>query len=455
MIMSVEPEKETVADAKRKALKKLSDDRVKHWPNTLQATRDKKESFKVDRLAMVRSSRAPPRRARARACFPPVPPPPRGEIARAAGERTRTHARARAPSLARAQEEKERQEIDRKEAQLQKEMRISAIKRANTILYEQTDKMKNLRSQQMYCDVLADRAEQAEEKRLMKTWDAERERAHHEQMLAQITESEARERAEVEARAAKNREIAEMQQLQLGEYRQLYVRRLQQEKEEAEELLKKAEEDVLEDHERAAERSLKARMQCEEMTLANSHLKGLRSELQQAEAREEAKRKEDLRKQEALNNARMTLEKNRFETRQAIRQRMIDRACEDLARIKNTEEVRLEKQAREKREQEDALEALRAERAARQAAAIDRSRQMQLQLKAEKRRAEREQTAAMVTHWKAKNEAIEKEEAEETARAASRTSRSARRRRRRCTRCARARRARRPRGSRPTSRRSR
>merc|ERR1719164_242143 len=254
-----------------------------------------------------------------------------------------------------AMEEKERQEIDRKEAQLQKEMRISAIKRANTILYEQTDKMKNLRSQQMYCDVLADRAEQAEEKRLMKTWDAERERAHHEQMLAQITESEARERAE-----------------------------------------------------------LKARMQCEEMTLANSHLKGLRSELQQAEAREEANRKEDLRKQEALNNARMTLEKNRFETRQAIRQRMIDRACEDLARIKNTEEVRLEKQAREKREQEDALEALRAERAARQGAAIDRSRQMQLQLKAEKRRAEREQTAAMVTHWKAKNEAIEKEEAEET-----------------------------------------
>ena len=108
-------------------------------------------------------------------------------------------------------------------------MRISSIKRANTILYEQTDKMKNLRSQQMYCDVLADRAEQAEEKRLMKTWDAERERAHHEQMLAQITESEARERAEVEARAAKNREIAEMQQLQVGEYRQLYVRRLQQE----------------------------------------------------------------------------------------------------------------------------------------------------------------------------------------------------------------------------------
>ena len=66
MIMSVEPEKETVADAKRNALKKLSDDRVKHWPNTLQATRDKKESFKVDRLAMVRSSRSPPPAPRAR-----------------------------------------------------------------------------------------------------------------------------------------------------------------------------------------------------------------------------------------------------------------------------------------------------------------------------------------------------------------------------------------------------
>merc|ERR1719164_335336 len=90
-----------------------------------------------------------------------------------------------------AMEEKERQEIDRKEAQLQKEMRISSIKRANTILYEQTDKMKNLRSQQMYSDVLADRSERAG--------------VHHEQMLRQIAESEAREKAEVEARGAKNR----------------------------------------------------------------------------------------------------------------------------------------------------------------------------------------------------------------------------------------------------------
>jgi len=362
MYESVQPEKETVAESRRKGLKQLSDDRVKNWPNTLEATRMKKESFKADRMAV---------------------------------------------------EEKERQEVDRKEAQLQKEMRIAAIKRANTILYEQTDKMKNLRSQQMYSDVLADRSEQAEEKRLMKTWETEREVVHHAQMLSQISESEAREKAEVHARSSKNREIAEMQQAQLHEYRELYIRRLKQEKEEGELLLKKAEEDLLEDQERAAERSLKARMQCEEMQLANAHLRSLRAELAKAEEIEEAKRKSDLQKKEALGGARLKLERDRFEARQATRQKMIDKACEELARIKNTEETRLEKQANEVRDKEDALEQLRSERARRQAEAIDRSRQMQLQLKAEKRRAEKEQTASMVEHWQAKNADIEREESEE------------------------------------------
>ncbi len=48
-----------------------------------------------------------------------------------------------------AVEELRRQKIDREEAELQKRLRIESIRRANTILYEQTDKMKNLRSQQM------------------------------------------------------------------------------------------------------------------------------------------------------------------------------------------------------------------------------------------------------------------------------------------------------------------
>ena len=99
----------TNSEARRQQLKKLSDERVSHWPNTLQATRAKKENWKMEKMAV---------------------------------------------------EELSRQKIDREEAELQKRLRIESIRRANTILYEQTDKMKNLRSQQMYSDVLADRTEQ-------------------------------------------------------------------------------------------------------------------------------------------------------------------------------------------------------------------------------------------------------------------------------------------------------
>jgi hypothetical protein len=56
---SVQPTQLTYAESKRKALKSLSDDRVKHWPNTLEASRKKKESFKQDRAAVVRLATAP------------------------------------------------------------------------------------------------------------------------------------------------------------------------------------------------------------------------------------------------------------------------------------------------------------------------------------------------------------------------------------------------------------
>ena len=91
----------------------MSDARQSKWPNTLEAQRRQKENWKIEKLD---------------------------------------------------REEQERQQIDREEAELQKRLRIEAIKRANTILYEQTDKMKGLRSAQMFTDVIADREEQVAER---------------------------------------------------------------------------------------------------------------------------------------------------------------------------------------------------------------------------------------------------------------------------------------------------
>ena len=106
---SVGPEDATTPGAlkaaKRNELKRLSNDRLKHWPNTLEAMRKKKESFIRDK---------------------------------------------------RDKEENARREVDRQEAEIRKQARMETIKRANSMLYDQTDKMKMLKSQLAYADAVGE-----------------------------------------------------------------------------------------------------------------------------------------------------------------------------------------------------------------------------------------------------------------------------------------------------------
>ncbi len=55
---SVLPSQETFDyEEKRRNLKKLSNDRMKHWPNTLEATRLRKESFLKEKEQMEEDKR--------------------------------------------------------------------------------------------------------------------------------------------------------------------------------------------------------------------------------------------------------------------------------------------------------------------------------------------------------------------------------------------------------------
>eukprot|EP01031_Cornospumella_fuschlensis_P033866 gene33866-40975_t len=152
---SVRPAEEQPWNAtleKKKRLKALSDEKVKNWPNTLEALRKKKESFLKDRAAL---------------------------------------------------EELKRQE----EAEMRREARLEAIRRANDLLYDQTDKMKLLKSQKLYADVVYDRVGQIEVKKKVKELDKEIEAKFHEETLRQVAEGEAKERAKI---AAQQRVIEEV-----------------------------------------------------------------------------------------------------------------------------------------------------------------------------------------------------------------------------------------------------
>merc|ERR1711988_235705 len=109
----------------RLELQKTSQSRVKQWPNTLEAERKRKEARRQEKLD---------------------------------------------------REEEERKKIDREEAAIAGEKRRMAIERANKMLYDDSDKVKQFHSNLLFSDVLKEREAQIEISRQKKKNERRREK---------------------------------------------------------------------------------------------------------------------------------------------------------------------------------------------------------------------------------------------------------------------------------------
>jgi len=310
-----------------------------------------------------------------------------------------------------AKEEAERVVIDREEAELKRSKRIEAIKRANYILYEQTDKMKGLRSAQLYTDVLEDRKEQLVEKAIKAKWTDDVGGDYYEEMMRQTAEAEAKEVLKDKAREAAIQKNAALQKEQLHDLRERYMAQLRQEKKEGELVIAKSKQEVIEDAEKAAEKSLGARLASEEMTLANQRLKKLQLENSLVEAKEDEKRLADLKKKEQMAIARRDLEAKRFMDKQATRQQMIDKACEVLAQQEQRNNFVAEKQAAEARAKEDSDLASREAKRQWQKNAIEQSRKEVVERKAKLAAQEAEEENDRLARFAKKVEDMDRAEA--------------------------------------------
>ena len=140
---------------------------------------------------------------------------------------------------------------------------------------------------------------------------------------------------------------------------------------------------------------------------ADKGLKKLKLEQQLVEQKEEERRQGDLKRKEYLVVERQRMEKARFDQRQATKQRLIDKASEELRNRINTEDKRLEDQVEAMRKKEDDLEELKQRNIMQQKAAIDISRQQQLEARLRIKEREEQEIRDMVATWKAKNIEIE------------------------------------------------
>ncbi|CAM9464267.1 unnamed protein product [Ectocarpus sp. 6 AP-2014] len=355
---------ETDADARRRHLKVLSDERVSHWPNTLEAQRQNKENWKKQQEDLV---------------------------------------------------EAKRRDVDKEEALLQRQMRAETIKRANDKLYEQTGKMKLLRSNLLYAEVIETRKEQIAEKAERHTDAQALAAAYHQEVIRKVAEGDAAEKATADARAAEAKTTARDQQQQLREFQTSYIARLVKAKEDGDETQRAAKAAIEVEEEEKRALKLKNRAEMEKMLTANKDLHQRRAERISEELAymEKCRQQRDVLDRAA--RARKSLETKRFNEKQAIRQQMIDKATRELEASRKAVDNKEEREALQQRQKEDDAAANKTKAREELRLQIDESRAIQIRQRAEKEEAQRAEDKEINAYFRQRTSEMDRLDKEEEA----------------------------------------
>jgi hypothetical protein len=321
------PTENNYKNERRAELKKLSQDRLQHWPNTLEALRVKKENFLKDREES---------------------------------------------------EEVKRREIDKEEAELRRKFRLESIKRANELLYEQTDKMKMLRSQQLYSDVIHTRQGQIKYKEEQKLKEKEFDAQHHLKIISKVKELDQIE----EEKLAKSADLVKV----ICGMRETQIAGVVSKREAAKSdsiaigvaMRKQAEEQLKEDIIKQEQKQIRIAESNATMVLANEKQIKLRAEIVALNKINEESRLGEVEVIEDRKKARKVIEIRRFEKQQETRQGIIDRAVESLKNQTNTHNALLTKQEDEIRQKSLDVDKAKQDKIDREWALIVKSRTEQI-----------------------------------------------------------------------------
>lgn len=286
-------------------------------------------------------------------------------------------------------EEEKRKEIDKEEEVIKAKLTSNIIKRAHDLQYEEKEKVKILRSQQLYTDVVETRKKQVEERKEKDRKLLEEERRWHEESVKQLKDAERRNKDKImqqKQKAIENAEVMKNQRIEIeNERKKLLMSQRQAE----EDLIKRvqAETATIEDNER--KRKNQVRKECkEEMEMLFSDIKRKNQAMERKEMEDEKKRQDDIARMSFIASARAQLELKHFEERQTIRKLLSDRAAEEL-KLRSNREVEIfikeqraqESKERAKKEEETRLRQQREKE-------IHESRQEQIRLRQQRKKIE-------------------------------------------------------------------
>lgn len=286
---------------------------------------------------------------------------------------------------ARKKEEKERrwQEIDKEEAEIQEQLRLKTTQRAKTLLNEQRERVRLLRSQQMYQEVLETRTQQIAHMKRMKEEIEKKEALLHEQAIATVKKEEEEDQEAIKQQNMQARELARAMKESMEKKKiEKKARKEQQKKDEAEEMRKLEMED----------RAMRQQVQSERVQAMNQakldyqKMKQIRIEEQEIvvwkEEEENKRRESELTRMLERKQSRILLERRHFERTEARKQLFYNKASQILEQRLIAEAERLQKEVagielmqknqdenlnRAKREMNDALHKSRQEQIAEKA----------------------------------------------------------------------------------------
>lgn len=359
------PVEDRRAQMKKTELREKSQERLKHWPNTLEAVRKKKESFLQEKEAKA---------------------------------------------------EEVRQKIDREEAEFRRENRLKTIQKANDLIYEQTDKMKMLKSQKLYSEALHTRTFQIIEKEKRFEEELAIDAKFHQDTLEQIRRGD-------EVDRGKERKAKEMiDKIKMDRAEQLLENRQRKEKikkaeyEEGQKMKREAKE-RLEEELRQLEEKQKMIIEANFKTLdAQKKDKLLKETMIKAEQDAIAARDAEVWKIEKRQKEIKDRKQLMFDESQKVRMMMIDRAVEQLKQQSNKEETILAKQIQDKKDADDRALFEKEEKIRLEWEATVESRTAQLRRKMDEKAKQKAIDDALALKFKNENEeaiALEKKKVED------------------------------------------
>jgi hypothetical protein len=245
-------------------------------------------------------------------------------------------------------EENARKEIDRQEAEYQRQERKKKIQRAKDMLYDQTDRMKILRSKRLYCNVLHTRKEQIEGKMNSAEKEKELENKYHSRTMADVEKWKEEESAVIVRR---NEAIDRMKADRKQQVDEILAARA---KEEAEaiaigvSLRARAEEDASMEALSKVEKQKLIALKAEENLRSNAKLLLVKEHQKIENEKYEQRLAGELQEIERRNNKQKALDKERIEKAHKARQKMIDDAVQQLSKVEQANRELFDRQVAER-----------------------------------------------------------------------------------------------------------